>query len=148
MAVSNQQKRGQRNRQDDALPQRGRDRPSRRQPYFGQQTSGYSCKGSRHRLAAVFPEQSGCADVAHQFAGKCLPGGAHPGAAGNRRNHCREHVGQRYYPRSGFVTQTDDYKAAAVTAQRAADMITRPGRSVIRDAEGQRFRWLLAATIR
>ncbi|WP_181943746.1 TraU family protein, partial [Klebsiella pneumoniae] len=31
------------------------------------------------------------------------------------------------YPRSGFVTQTDDYKAAAVTAQRAADIITRPG---------------------
>ncbi|PLR35033.1 TIGR03756 family integrating conjugative element protein [Chimaeribacter californicus] len=31
------------------------------------------------------------------------------------------------YPRSGFVTQTDDYKAAAVTAQRAADVITRAG---------------------
>lgn len=31
------------------------------------------------------------------------------------------------YPRSGFVTQTHDYKAAAVTAQRAADIVTRSG---------------------
>ncbi|QCT87987.1 MULTISPECIES: TIGR03756 family integrating conjugative element protein [unclassified Escherichia] len=31
------------------------------------------------------------------------------------------------YPRSGFVTQTNDYKAAAVVAQRAADIITRVG---------------------
>lgn len=31
------------------------------------------------------------------------------------------------YPRSGFVTQADDYKAAAVTAQRAADVVTRSG---------------------
>ncbi len=31
------------------------------------------------------------------------------------------------YPRSGFVTQVDDYKAAAVVAQRAADVVTRTG---------------------
>jgi len=31
------------------------------------------------------------------------------------------------YPRSGFVTQVDDYKAAAVVAQRTADIITRTG---------------------
>ncbi|EBW3293909.1 TIGR03756 family integrating conjugative element protein [Salmonella enterica subsp. enterica serovar Bijlmer] len=31
------------------------------------------------------------------------------------------------YPRSGFVTQTNDYKAAAVVAQRVADIITRIG---------------------
>lgn len=31
------------------------------------------------------------------------------------------------YPRSGFVTQVDDYKAAAVVAQRAADVVTRNG---------------------
>ncbi|MCB5303826.1 TIGR03756 family integrating conjugative element protein [Yersinia bercovieri] len=31
------------------------------------------------------------------------------------------------YPRSGFVTQVNDYKAAAVVAQRAADIITRTG---------------------
>jgi len=29
------------------------------------------------------------------------------------------------YPRSGFVTQVHDYKAAALTAQRAADVVTR-----------------------
>ncbi|MGJ8518377.1 TIGR03756 family integrating conjugative element protein [Carnimonas bestiolae] len=29
------------------------------------------------------------------------------------------------YPRSGFVSQTHDYKTAAVTAQRAADIVTR-----------------------
>ncbi len=31
------------------------------------------------------------------------------------------------YPRSGFVQQTDDYKAAAVVAQRAGDIVTRRG---------------------
>lgn len=31
------------------------------------------------------------------------------------------------YPRSGFVTQTDDDKASAVVAQRVADIITRTG---------------------
>ncbi|MBH04108.1 MAG: TIGR03756 family integrating conjugative element protein [Xanthomonadales bacterium] len=31
------------------------------------------------------------------------------------------------YPRSGFVTQSNDYKAAAVIAQRVADFVTRSG---------------------
>ncbi|KPZ12434.1 hypothetical protein ALO41_200160 [Pseudomonas amygdali pv. ulmi] len=31
------------------------------------------------------------------------------------------------YPREGFLNQTDDYKAAAVMAQRAADVVTRVG---------------------
>ncbi|MFJ4443330.1 TIGR03756 family integrating conjugative element protein [Pseudomonas sp. NPDC089422] len=31
------------------------------------------------------------------------------------------------YPRSGFLQQTDDYKAAAVIAQRAGDIVTRRG---------------------
>lgn len=31
------------------------------------------------------------------------------------------------YPRNGFVTQQDDYKAAAIVAQRVADIITRAG---------------------
>ncbi|QLH61937.1 TIGR03756 family integrating conjugative element protein [Serratia symbiotica] len=31
------------------------------------------------------------------------------------------------YPRSGFVTQTDSYKSAAVVVQRVADIITRQG---------------------
>ncbi len=31
------------------------------------------------------------------------------------------------YPRSGFVSQTDDDKASAVVAQRVADIITRTG---------------------
>lgn len=31
------------------------------------------------------------------------------------------------YPRSGFLHQTDDYKAAAVVAQRAGDVVTRRG---------------------
>ncbi|OIN17872.1 integrating conjugative element protein, partial [Salmonella enterica subsp. enterica serovar Sarajane] len=31
------------------------------------------------------------------------------------------------YPRSGFITQQDDYKAGAVIAQRVADIITRSG---------------------
>ncbi|MDP0907842.1 TraU family protein, partial [Klebsiella pneumoniae] len=31
------------------------------------------------------------------------------------------------YPRSGFISQTDDDKASAVVAQRVADIITRAG---------------------
>ncbi|QPO21997.1 TIGR03756 family integrating conjugative element protein [Pseudomonas sp. Y39-6] len=31
------------------------------------------------------------------------------------------------YPRSGFLHQVDDYKASAVMAQRAGDIVTRPG---------------------
>jgi integrating conjugative element protein (TIGR03756 family) len=31
------------------------------------------------------------------------------------------------YPRSGFVTQTDSYKSAAMVVQRVADIITRQG---------------------
>jgi integrating conjugative element protein (TIGR03756 family) len=31
------------------------------------------------------------------------------------------------YPRGGFLHQTDDYKASAVVAQRAGDVVTRPG---------------------
>ncbi|WP_338523626.1 TIGR03756 family integrating conjugative element protein [Pseudomonas batumici] len=31
------------------------------------------------------------------------------------------------YPRSGFLHQPDDYKASAVMAQRAGDIVTRPG---------------------
>jgi integrating conjugative element protein (TIGR03756 family) len=31
------------------------------------------------------------------------------------------------YPRGGFLHQTDDYKASAVVAQRAGDIVTRPG---------------------
>ncbi|MBY8973648.1 TIGR03756 family integrating conjugative element protein [Pseudomonas sp. P867] len=31
------------------------------------------------------------------------------------------------YPRSGFLNQTDDYKTGAVIAQRAGDVVTRPG---------------------
>ncbi|BBP76674.1 integrating conjugative element protein [Pseudomonas sp. Ost2] len=33
------------------------------------------------------------------------------------------------YPRSGFVHQPDDYKASAVTAQRAGDIVTRAGQA-------------------
>ncbi|EPH6592434.1 TraU family protein, partial [Escherichia coli] len=38
-----------------------------------------------------------------------------------------ENMWGNVYPRSGFVTQTDDDKAAAVVAQRVADIITRTG---------------------
>jgi integrating conjugative element protein (TIGR03756 family) len=33
------------------------------------------------------------------------------------------------YPRGGFLHQSDDYKAAAVVAQRAGDIVTRRGQS-------------------
>ena len=41
------------------------------------------------------------------------------------------------YPRSGFVMQTADDRAAAVGAQRVADIITRMGEShVYREVKG------------
>ncbi len=43
------------------------------------------------------------------------------------------------YPRSGFVTQQDDNKAAAVVAQRVADIITRTGQGhVYQSLQGNR----------
>ncbi|WP_210512692.1 TraU family protein, partial [Pantoea ananatis] len=43
------------------------------------------------------------------------------------------------YPRSGFVTQTDSYKSAAVVVQRVADIITREGQlHVYNPLAGQR----------
>lgn len=44
------------------------------------------------------------------------------------------------YPRSGFATQVDDFKAAALMAQRAADIVTRTGQvhiyRTLRDSPG------------
>ncbi|MGJ8517620.1 TIGR03756 family integrating conjugative element protein [Carnimonas bestiolae] len=45
------------------------------------------------------------------------------------------------YPRSGFVSQTNDYKTAAVTAQRAADIITRGNQTHV-------YRALLPKTVK
>lgn len=47
------------------------------------------------------------------------PGSRTIGQAGDQWGHV--------FPRSGFVTQSNDYKAAAVIAQRVADFVTRQG---------------------
>lgn len=51
------------------------------------------------------------------FVGMPLPGGGTVGTMGN--------VWGQVFPRIGFVIQTNDYKAAALTAQRVVDFVTR-----------------------
>ncbi len=120
----NQQKRGQRKdnvryRSVDAI---GHPAAS----LIGQQTSGYSCKGAATAWQPYFLSNL---DALMWRTG--LPESVYPEAlTPGRREIGATTAGNMWgnvYPRSGFVTQTDDYKAAAVTAQRAADIITRPG---------------------
>lgn len=48
-----------------------------------------------------------------------IPGARTIGSLGDRWGHV--------YPREGFVTQSNDYKASAVVAERVADIVTRSG---------------------
>ncbi|WP_110674243.1 TIGR03756 family integrating conjugative element protein [Salinicola sp. RZ23] len=61
--------------------------------------------------------RSGVPEMAYPEA--LVPGMREMGGAGD--------LWSPIYPRSGFVSQTHDYKVAATTAQRAADIVTRSG---------------------
>ncbi|BFI44361.1 integrating conjugative element protein [Yersinia pseudotuberculosis] len=87
---------------------------------------GYSCAGSARPFMPYFIStldglvwRSGLPESLYPEA--VIPGSREIGSTmvGNLWGHI--------YPRSGFVTQVDDYKAAAVIAQRTADIITRTG---------------------
>ncbi|MHC6755440.1 TIGR03756 family integrating conjugative element protein [Yersinia ruckeri] len=85
---------------------------------------GYSCATSATAFMPYFLStldalvwRSGFPETLYPEA--LTPGMREVGFAGN--------LWGNIYPRSGFVTQVNDHKAAAVVAQRAADIITRTG---------------------
>ncbi|AHG20650.2 conjugal transfer protein [Chania multitudinisentens RB-25] len=85
---------------------------------------GYTCPGSAKALVPYFLStldalawRTGIPETLYPEA--LTPGLREVGATGDMWGNV--------YPRGGFVTQVDDYKTAAVVAQRAADIITRTG---------------------
>ncbi|MEQ2024903.1 TIGR03756 family integrating conjugative element protein [Xenorhabdus szentirmaii] len=105
---------------------------------IGGQMPGYSCRSAATPLMPYFLStldslawRSGLPESFYPEA--FIPGRRELGSqlAGNMWGNL--------YPRSGFVTQTDEDKAAAVVAQRVADIITRPGQPhVYQPLMGQR----------
>ncbi|PHM64178.1 integrating conjugative element protein [Xenorhabdus stockiae] len=93
---------------------------------IGGQIPGYSCRSAATPLVPYF--LSTLDSVAWRSG---LPESFYPEALipGQRElgSQMAGTVWGNIYPRSGFVNQTDDDKAAAVVAQRVADIITRVG---------------------
>lgn len=85
---------------------------------------GYTCHGS---ASAFVPYFLSTLDALMWRTG--LPESLYPEAVtpGLREVGSTGNMWGNVYPRGGFVTQVDDYKAAAVMAQRTADIITRTG---------------------
>ncbi|EPC00621.1 hypothetical protein L861_06685 [Litchfieldella anticariensis FP35 = DSM 16096] len=85
---------------------------------------GYSCSSPAEPFMPYFLStldalawRSGIPEMAYPEA--LIPGRRDLGQPGDMWGNV--------YPRSGFLTQTHDYKAAATMAQRAADIVTRDG---------------------
>ncbi|MGS3238015.1 TIGR03756 family integrating conjugative element protein [Klebsiella michiganensis] len=123
---NNEQKRGLRK---DNLRYKNADaigHPALAAPAFNQfaGSMGYSCASSATPLMPYFLSTL---DALVWRSG--LPEGLYPEALtpGMREVGSVSNMWGNIYPRSGFVTQVDDYKSAAMVAQRAADIITRTG---------------------
>ncbi|EBB0847986.1 TIGR03756 family integrating conjugative element protein [Salmonella enterica subsp. enterica serovar Ramatgan] len=93
---------------------------------IGGQIPGYSCKSAAIPLVPYFLStldslvwRTGLPEALYPEA--LIPGKREIGSMAGRN------MWGNVYPRSGFVTQQDDYKAGAVIAQRVADIITRNG---------------------
>jgi integrating conjugative element protein (TIGR03756 family) len=86
--------------------------------------SGYICKGA---TTAFFPYLLSTQDTLAWRYG--VPESAYPEALtpGEREVGDSGDLWGNIYPRSGFLHQTDDYKAGALIAQRAGDITTRDG---------------------
>lgn len=85
---------------------------------------GYSCTGAGTAympyLLSSFDFLAWRYNVPEMFYSEALtPGEREVGASGD--------LWGSVYPRGGFLQQADDYKAAAVVAQRAGDVVTRSG---------------------
>lgn len=88
--------------------------------------SGYTCEGAG---AAFMPYLiSNLDSVAWRYT---IPESVYPESLVLGRREIGTRMGLdlwgNVYPRGGFLHQTDDYKAAAVVAQRAGDIVTRNG---------------------
>lgn len=93
---------------------------------IGGQIPGYSCKSAATPLFPYFLStldtlvwRTGVPELAYPEA--LIPGQREVGSQAS------QNMWGNVYPRSGFVTQQDDYKAGAMIAQRVADIITRSG---------------------
>ncbi|HAF5678140.1 TPA: TIGR03756 family integrating conjugative element protein [Salmonella enterica subsp. enterica serovar Muenchen] len=93
---------------------------------IGGQIPGYSCKSAATPLIPYFLStldslvwRTGLPEALYPEA--LIPGKREIGSTAG------SNMWGNVYPRSGFVTQQDDYKAGAVIAQRVADIITRSG---------------------
>ncbi|PHM37799.1 integrating conjugative element protein [Xenorhabdus mauleonii] len=105
---------------------------------IGGQIPGYSCKSAATPLMPYFLSTL---DTVAWRSG--LPESFYPEALipGQRElgSQMRGNMWGNLYPRAGFVTQADEDKAAAVVAQRVADIITRTGQPhVYQPLTGQR----------
>ncbi|EIS0299362.1 TIGR03756 family integrating conjugative element protein [Salmonella enterica] len=93
---------------------------------IGGQIPGYSCNSA---TTPLFPYFLSTLDTLVWRTG--VPELAYPEALilGKREvgSQASQNMWGNVYPRSGFITQQDDYKAGAVIAQRVADIITRSG---------------------
>ncbi|ECA1950187.1 TIGR03756 family integrating conjugative element protein [Salmonella enterica subsp. enterica serovar Virchow] len=104
----------------------------------GGQIPGYSCNSAATPLFPYFLStldslvwRTGVPELVYPEA--LIPGRREVGSMASKN------MWGNVYPRSGFVTQQDDYKAGAVVAQRVADIITRSGQiHVYRPLTGQR----------
>lgn len=88
------------------------------------ETFGTSCPGSSRPFQPYFLSQLDTLAWRHGIPEKFYPESLTPGV---RELGADGAVWGNIYPRTGAVVQTCDYKAAAVVAQRVADIITRDG---------------------
>ncbi|MBU9819903.1 TIGR03756 family integrating conjugative element protein [Rahnella sp. BCC 1045] len=93
---------------------------------IGGQIDGYSCKSAATPFVPYFVSaldalawRSGLPEALYPEA--LIPGERELGSQSDAN------MWGNIYPRSGFVTQEDGYKSAAVVVQRVADVITRTG---------------------
>jgi integrating conjugative element protein (TIGR03756 family) len=95
---------------------------------FGQfaNQSGYSCKSAGTAFMPYFLSTLDTLAWRHNVPESVFPEALIPGMReiGSRATM---NLWGSVYPRGGFLHQADDYKAAAVVAQRAGDIVTRPG---------------------
>lgn len=93
---------------------------------IGGSIPGYSCESAATPLKPYFLSTLDSLAWRTGMPESLYPEAMIPGRRelGNQRN---ADMWGNIYPRSGFVSQTDDDKAAALVAQRVADIITRTG---------------------
>ncbi|MDA5490247.1 MULTISPECIES: TIGR03756 family integrating conjugative element protein [Yersinia] len=104
---------------------------------IGGQITGYSCQSTATPFMPYFVSAFDSLAWRSGLPESLYPEALIPGQRelGRQRNG---NMWGNIYPRSGFVTQQDSYKSAAVVAQRVADIITRRGQlHVYRPLVGQ-----------